>query len=92
MVAIILAGLAYLGAFVSMVAAYAQPTGALPLVLGVSLPTALLIVMWIAPTPFVVLYIVNFERWVYNDDDRRRFAKLMQRSHRNAPSEDLSHR
>lgn len=78
---ILVGGAIYLTGFIALVMAYANTKAGLPFAFGISLSATLLVSMWMFPIPFVVLYMLNFHTWVYNDDDKQRFSQLMHRSH-----------
>ena len=70
----------YVLTFAAMVAAYAGGMDAAPMVFGLPLPTSLMVFgMWGVPFLFVMLYVATFRKWIFNDDDARRFADLISR-------------
>lgn len=76
---LIVGGFAYLAVFIAMVGTYAKQMDDV-IVFGVPLPTALMVFgMMGVPVVFIVLYIVKFQEWIYNDDDAKRFAELLAR-------------
>ena len=78
---LIVAGAAYLAVCVAMVATYARGQTVVPLVMGIPLPTSLMVFgMWGMPALFVALYHVKFEEWVLNEQDRERFRELLEKS------------
>lgn len=78
---LIVGGVAYFVVFAAMSATYARGMDSAPIVLGLPLPTSLMVFgMWGIPVVFVILYIANFRSWIYNDDDAQRFAELLQES------------
>ena len=78
---LVVGAVAYLAMFVAMVMTYRSGVESAPLVLGLPLPTFLMVFgMWGVPVVFVVLWVVKFRDWIFNEDDSRRFEELMSRS------------
>jgi len=81
---LVLAGGAYVAVFAAIVGTYAAGMDDAPIVLGLPLPTALLLfAMPSVPWLFILLYIVKFRQWIYNDEDAQRFAELLTQSRQN---------
>lgn len=77
---LLIAGTVYVGTFAAMVVTYTGGMERAPEVLGLPLPTSLMVFgMWGVPFVFVVLYIAKFREWIYSEDDARRFADLVAR-------------
>lgn len=86
-VTLIVGGVAYLAVFAAMVAAYRSGMESAPLILGLPLPTFLMVFgMWGVPVAFVVLYVVKFRDWIYSEEDSHRFAELMSQSSQSRPT------
>jgi hypothetical protein len=71
---------AYLGAWSWLVLAYrdylTEPTHRL--ILGFPAPTAIMLyVLWPVSVVFNVLFVVGFKRWVFSDEDRERYERLV---------------
>ena len=80
-VPLLIAGAAYLVTFAAMVGTYALGMENVPIVLGLPLPTSLMVFgMWGVPFLFVVLYVAKFRDWIFSDEDSRRFANLVAQS------------
>ena len=71
--------LIYLLTFTALIVSYFNQAEPPPgVLLGLPTSTVLFVFgMWIAPAVFVVLYSINYRRWVYDEDDAQRFAELI---------------
>ena len=76
----IVGGVAYAGVFVAMVVshrAYAA-SDSHPLVLGFPIPTAWMMYgVWLVPLVFMFAYLFLFDSWIYTEEDRKRFERLL---------------
>ena len=77
----LLGGSAYLAIYTAVVVTYSNGMDNAPTMLGFPLPTMLMVFgLWGTPWFFVVMYVVKFKAWVFDDNDARKFAELLAKS------------
>lgn len=76
---LVVGGLLFEGIFAALCWSYAQSLTDSEVAFIGPFPsglTWLLFGIWLFPAYFIVLYVKNFDRWIYPEDSRRRFAEL----------------
>lgn len=78
---VLIAGAAYLAVFLLLTLAYFAGSSDRVFAMGLSLPAlTLMFGMWIVPSLFLILYVLNFKNWIYSDRDEEQFEALLQAS------------